>query len=238
MRVRSDRLYSDGTYLKQNPTWHAERGEWKAMQVAIGLSAANVKPQSVCDIGCGTGSALLALSNLVPGIRRAVGFEPSPDAPFVSIEPGVIDLRRQRAELATETFDAAMMLDVFEHVEEHYTFLRSVRRLAPIFAFHIPLDVSVKSVLQSGLISSRWSVGHLHYFTRETALQLLDDTGYDVVHWHYTASSWQGPGRKPNSPINLVRRPLFRVAPNAAQRLLGGMSLLVIARTHMDVSDE
>lgn len=32
----------------------------------------------------------------------------------------------------------------------------------------------------------RRSVGHIHYFTKETALALLEDTGYRVIDHGYT----------------------------------------------------
>ena len=37
------------------------------------------------------------------------------------------------------------------------------------------------------LIRDRQRFGHIHYFTKETALQLLIDLGYNIIDWFYTA---------------------------------------------------
>lgn len=68
-------------------------------------------------------------------------------------------------------FDVVMAIDVFEHVEDFFGFLRSLREKGTYKIFHIPLDLSVQWVLRSSpLIKQRLSVGHIHHFTKETAL--------------------------------------------------------------------
>jgi hypothetical protein len=74
-------------------------------------------------------------------------------------------------------FDIVMAIDVFEHVEDYFGFLRKLRGKAEYKIFHIPLELSVQSVLRSSIIiEGRKSVGHIHYFTKETALETLKDT--------------------------------------------------------------
>ena len=48
----------------------------------------------------------------------------------------------------THIFDLLLMLDVFEHVEDYIGLLRAVRSKAKQKLFHIPLDLSVQSVLR------------------------------------------------------------------------------------------
>lgn len=76
----------------------------------------------------------------------------------------------------------------------------------------------------------RW-VGHLHYFTKETALANLNDTGYQVIDYFYTAGSVELPNRGWKS--NLLRRPRkarFRLNSDSAVRILEGHSLLVLVK--------
>jgi NAD dependent epimerase/dehydratase family/Transposase len=54
--------------------------------------------------------------------------------------------------------------------------------------FQIPLDLSMQTVLRATpFIRDRQRFGHIHYFTKETALQLLSDLGYNIIDWFYTA---------------------------------------------------
>lgn len=223
--------YADGRYLAAHPQWHAERSPWKAAHVVRGLSAAEVSPTSICDIGCGTARALAHVVRTMPGIGTAVGFEPSPDAPLHPDAVGVVDRRQIDAVTSTDHFDVALMLDVFEHVPDHLGFLVACRPLADTFVFHIPLEISAFTVLTGKLGNSRASLGHLHTFTRRTALDTLRDCGYTPVHDHFTKAGWDGPGKKPWTLVNVARRATHAVSPALAERLVGGLSLLVVART-------
>ena len=226
-----DDRYSDGRYLAAHPGWHAERSPWKAQHVVRGLRAAAIAPSSVCDIGCGTGLALAEVRRLLPEVTRAVGFEPSPDAP---LHPGAGDaIERVQADAmsAVEHFDVALMLDVFEHVPDYLGFLRGCHHLADHFVFHIPLEINAFTVLTGKLGGSRAGLGHLHVFTRRTALDVLRDCGYEPIPTLFTKSGWDGPGKRPWSPVAVMRRCVHAVSPRLAERLTGGLSLLVVART-------
>jgi len=223
--------YADGDYLSKHPGWHEERSAWKAGHVIRGLLSAEIRPRTICDIGCGTGAALAAVAGAMDDVERAVGFEPSPDAPFNPDAQRHVELRREDATMSGEHFDVSLMLDVFEHVEDYFSFLRNCRPLADVHVFHVPLDANAATVVRNGFMKARNSVGHLHYFSRLTALATLRDTGYEPIHWHFTKSSWEGPDRKPWSPASLCRRILFRISPECTHRLLGGVALLVVARS-------
>ena len=43
-------MYTDGTYLKNNPNWQLEESNWKTKQVINVLKKYNLKPSSVCDV--------------------------------------------------------------------------------------------------------------------------------------------------------------------------------------------
>lgn len=98
--------------------------------------------------------------------------------------------------------------------------------------FHIPLYLSVQAVLRSTpLIIERKSVGHIHYFTKDIALQLLEEVRYKLVDWFYTPGGFELPGKSVKSYIaKLPRKLFFRIHKDLAVPIMGGCSLMVLAR--------
>lgn len=76
----------------------------------------------------------------------------------------------------------------------------------------------------------RESVGHLHYFFKDSVLATLKDCGYVVLDYKYTASRLELPNQAFSSQLmRLPRRLLYSVNPDFAVRMLGGYSLMVLA---------
>ena len=133
---------------------------------------------------------------------------------------------------ADHFYDLLLVIDVIEHVEDYFGFLRVVRGKAEHKLFHIPLDICVQRVLLCApILRRRRELGHIHYFTKETALATLHDTGYEIVDYFYTGGSLE----RPTSSIlySLGKWPL-RLASilnkDLAVRILGGHSLMVLAK--------
>lgn len=84
-------------------------------------------------------------------------------------------------------FDLILVLDVIQHVENYFSFLRQLKAKSHHKIFHIPLDLSVQTLLRkNALLKRREMHAHLHYFTKETVLETLKDTGYEVLDYFYT----------------------------------------------------
>ena len=133
---------------------------------------------------------------------------------------------------AGQSNDLVLLIDVFEHVDDYMGFLKRLSGLGKAFVFHIPLDLNAQGLMRGSMLKSRANVGHLHYFSKDTALATLEDTGYQVKAWRFTGSS-QHAGRS-TRPLrtriaNLPRRLLFPIAPETTALLMGGYSLLVLA---------
>lgn len=75
-----DARYLDGTYESENPDWHEEDAAWKARMAESVLLKNGISPESICDIGCGTGGVLRAISEDLGPFGRAVGFDVSTHA--------------------------------------------------------------------------------------------------------------------------------------------------------------
>ena len=100
---------------------------------------------------------------------------------------------------------------VEEYVEDYYSFLRALRPRSRYAIFHLPLELSVQTILRSdGLLATQVAYGHLHYFTAEVALQALRNAGYTVRDQFYTARALEIPTRQLRRRlVNLPRRVLF-----------------------------
>src|ERR1700722_20240722 len=151
-------MYNDGSYSSSNPDWHETDAPWKARQVLSLLRDQDVRPQSVVDIGCGTGGVLDAIAGSMPG-TRIVGYDPSSEAIGMVRRSARVELRLGTPKDVHEHYDLLLSLDVFEHVEDYIGFLRSLRPIADWFMFHIPLDVSAQSVTRERpLLTARSTV--------------------------------------------------------------------------------
>ena len=225
-------IYKDGTYLVNNKTWHVEDSSWKAEQIKTIFSRNNIQPSSVCEVGCGAGEILIQLSGTMPN-TCFVGYELSPQAFDLckARESGKVTYRLKDILEEDVFFDCLLCIDVFEHVEDYIGFVKSLKPKSTQKVFHIPLDVSVLSVLRGSMMSERARIGHLHYFTLETALATLRDSGYEIVDYFYTRSFDELPSNSIKAKIaRLPRKILFALSPNMMVRLFGGCSLLVLAK--------
>ncbi|MHC4984865.1 MAG: class I SAM-dependent methyltransferase [Planctomycetota bacterium] len=233
--MSSRQIYEDGSYLRNNPTWHAEDAGWKAGQVLKLLQRNKLRPRTVCEIGCGSGEILVQLADHMDRDVQFVGYEVSPQAFELcrAREGDRLSFHNADAfEDQSDPYDVTMAIDVIEHVEDVFGFLRKMRSHGRDKVFHIPLDVCVQTVLRpSAFAISRKKSGHIHTFLKETALGILAETGYEVVDWFYTRGSIELPGV--GLKARLLRGPralLFALHQDFAVRMLGGFSLMVLAR--------
>lgn len=227
-------IYRDGSYLKNNPSWHIEESPFKVRQVRRMMRQQNLAPKTVCDVGCGAGLVLVELQAHLPPDCVCWGYDVSPDALAMSAARANENLHFRMRDIRKDEcdtyFDLLLMLDVFEHVEDYMGFVRSVRSKAKQKLFHIPLDLSVQALLRkNGLLLRRDHHAHLHYFTRETALRTLTDVGYTIIDYFYTPRCIELGDLFIQKMARIPRQLSFALAPDLTVRVLGGYSLMVLA---------
>lgn len=226
-------IYKDGTYAGLNPSCGEENCPWKAGQVLRMIRKNGLTPETVCEIGSGSGGILEWLYGQMDSSITFTGIEPMPEA-YARSTPKArdrISFRNTTAETVTEQSDLVLLLDVFEHIEDYLGFLRSIRRLGRHFIFHIPLDMTAQMVLRDEpIMRVRRDVGHLHYFSKNTALATLRDAGYEVVDWFYSDVGGSAYRNWRTKLLRLPRKLLMAISPDFAVRLLGGNPITVYAR--------
>ncbi|HEX8045625.1 class I SAM-dependent methyltransferase [Rhizobium sp.] len=226
-------IYVSDQYAELNPTWHEEDSPWKARQIEEIIRKNGLRFDSLCEVGCGTGEILLNLSRSFPRVQFA-GYEISPHAYQRAKTKEKSNVSFHLANVVEDKdshYDVVVIADVIEHVENYISFIKDLRPCGRYKIFHIPLDLSVQSVLRAWPITKlRANVGHLHYFFKDTAIATLKDCGYSVIDYKYTASRLELPNQAFSSALmRLPRKLLFSINPDLAVRLLGGYSLLVLA---------
>ena len=236
--MKIEKIYLDGSYLKNNRNWDREDAAWKANIVSRLLRVHSLAVGSICEVGCGAGDVLRHLRKRFPSAKLS-GFDISPQL----LEFWEEDKKAENAdnairfelgdfhEINNKKYDVLLMLDVFEHVRDPFTFLESTRRHSKYFVFHIPLDLSAFSVSRGGPLLNAWKqVGHLNYYTKDLALETLEYCGYRIVDWKYTGASLSAPNRSFKTRVaSIPRRILYSISKDAGVRILGGETLLVLA---------
>lgn len=225
-------IYRDATYLEANPDWHEGDAGWKAARVAEILRRNGVDPATIADVGCGTGGVLRALAADGVGTSWA-GWDISPQAHQIAMAnaPDGVVFHLGDISESDRMFDLVMALDVFEHVDDYLGFLRALAGRSRHTVFHIPLDMTALSVLRgTPLLRNRERIGHIHYFSKDTALATLADTGFRVVDTMYTGVGIESDDLSTKRKLlRLPRQLLYRVDQDLAARVLGGWSLMVLA---------
>ncbi len=222
-------IYTDGTYASKNPKFGDDSAGWKAGNARAAISKWGIPHRSVVEVGCGGGAILRDIARSLD-VRRAVGYEPMPEAYAVAKGRETENLKfvNQTVGRGTEgDFDLALCFDVFEHVEDCFSLIRNVASLSDRILFHIPLDLSVQMVARmSPLMRVRDGVGHIHYFSKDTALATLRHCELQVSGWFYTFGGDGSYGGRLYRMLKMPRKLAFAINQDLAVRWLGGWSLM------------
>ena len=236
MYQSGDQLYSGGAYLEKNPGWHQEDSKWKADLLFDFIKKFNIPAGRVTEVGCGAGEILVQLAKYLGPASVLKGYDISPQAIQIAAKKETEQLRffaGDYTKMYHDKSDLILVIDVIEHVDDIYTFLRALRPAGHNFIFHIPLDLSCRTILKPHvMLQQRTSVGHIHYFTEETALWLLKDTGYSTEHFIYTKPEIDLV--KPRSLKQWIKKTLRRFSyvlnKKLSVKLWGGYSLLIYCK--------
>ena len=232
--MKLEELYTSGEYLEKNPTWHVEESPWKAQQIIRMVKQGDITPQTICEVGCGAGEVLKQLQQKMDPTCSYWGYEISPQAFELCKTRANEKLHFKLADIRQEEdafFDLMLIMDVIEHLEDYFSFLRDIKSKSRYKIIHLPLDLSVQSLLRpNGLLDVRRAYGHIHYFTKNIALEMFKDVGYEVLDYFYAPRSIGLANSLAKKLLIPPRVLFFSMHKDLAVRILGGYSLLVLAR--------
>jgi SAM-dependent methyltransferase len=236
MKQSSNDMYVSGEYFKNNPDWDVADAVWKVDVIVGLLQRNNVKPKQVIEVGCGAGENLVELLKRDSNIEKLTGYDISPQAIELAAKRSSVQINFYNEDItAKENQHTGLMLviDVVEHVDDYYGFLRKLKTKSDWFVFHIPLDLSGRTVMKPHvMLQQRQSVGHIHYYTKEMVEWALKDTGYEIKDWVYTkpvvdiqpADSFKRFVKK------ILRNISFAINKDWSAKKWGGYSMMVLAK--------
>ncbi|MEM9773223.1 MAG: class I SAM-dependent methyltransferase [Chloroflexota bacterium] len=233
--MADESIYVSGAYIDSNPNYHVEDSSWKASKILDILKKNKLDNQmgSICEIGCGVGEILVQLQKGLSSSISIEGYEISPQAYQLSLSRQNENLKFYCEDLLLldNHYDLMLCIDVIEHVDDYLDFVRKLRDKAKYTLFHIPLDLSVQTVLRSTPIQYvREKVGHIHYFTKDIAIAALLDSGYEIVDYQYTAGQLEISKSSLSKWLFWPRKLITSINEDFGVRLLGGYSLLILTK--------
>lgn len=179
-------VYINGEYLKNNPEWHLDTAPWKAQAILQMTERNKLTPKSVCDIGCGVGEILRILQQHLANDCHFYGYEISPQAIELAKARENEHLQFFLADFKQEKnayYDLILLIDVLQHLEDSYEYLRSIKPRSEYKIIQVPLNISAISALQNTVIGDN---GHINFYTKDIILRILQDCGYQVIDHFYT----------------------------------------------------
>ena len=235
--ISESNIYTNGEYLENNPTWNEEDSPWKAAIIISMFKRNKITIHDLVEVGCGAGGILASLAEKNTSIKTLKGYDISPQA--ISLAEKRKSERVQFylgdfiSDVQTTKVDVILVIDVLEHVSDYYGFLHNLKDKARYYVFHIPLDLSCRSILKPHvMLQQRETVGHLHYFSEEMVWWFLRDSGFTVVDWEYTKPITDI--RKSGSFKQYFKKKLrnisYKINKKKSVKLWGDYSLMILAK--------
>lgn len=190
------------------PAGPTERPAWQLLDEGVHLQTLNPNyapsglleliekaPRRVLDLGCFCGGSGRYLKRKFPGCE-VIGIEMLPEAAKLAAEVynhvhvGTLEqLDFAKAGILPQSFDAIIAADVLEHLFHPWQALQRLRPLlAPGGSLYVSLPNARNLKLLSELGRGRFDyagsgildVTHVRFFTRKTAVEMLEQTGFAV----------------------------------------------------------
>ena len=238
--ISESNIYTSGEYFENNPTWDIEDSPWKADIINSIIKRNRITINDLVEVGCGAGGILASLAEKNTNIRTLKGYDISPQAISLAEKRKSERVRFYLGDFINgdqrANVDVILVIDVLEHVSDYYGFLQKLKDKARYFVFHIPLDLSCRTILKPHvLLQQRESVGHLHYFSEEMVWWFLKDSCFTVVDWEYTKPITDI--RKSRSFKQYIKKKLrnfsYGISKKTSVKLWGGYSLMILAQQEL-----
>lgn len=245
----SESYYISGSY------WQQRGGSESSYKVGLLLTAAEKAGLSFqedfrgIEFGCGTGGFLIPLEQSLGKSLKSFqlsGYDIAPNGIAKAKEQmGKAPIDRLHFEVGSVAdintkVDYIFLMDVLEHVENPYQFLRELRGKAKYIFLHLPLENSLAHTLLGKRRQSYQNFRHLHFFSWDSAQIMLKECRYKVIAYQFTGGcrvSLNIPGTLSTKAMRYLRFMAYHVLPNLTVAMAGGSVMVVIKAEEDCLSD-
>ncbi|MFC1667404.1 class I SAM-dependent methyltransferase [Candidatus Omnitrophota bacterium] len=241
-------LYTSGEYLKENPSWHLEDSPWKARKIIKvipkDIFSKSNSTMKIVDVGCGPGEIL----KLVCKYFRDNGFSAAADG--YDISPAIIEAARKNFSEASfychefdkekykaprQNIDIALLIDIFEHIENPEHLLRDISEVSTYAICHIPLEDNLEVKIRGLKKRFKKSLGHINYYNKKNAVELIEKNGFSIENMIFTCLDYDSDYIIKSLARRLIAQPLrkifFKNFPGFTASVLGNCSIMFFLRS-------
>ena len=223
--------YYNEDYIKYNLTWHSEDSYFKFIQIKKLINKNNLKFKTFCEVGCGAGKILYYLSKRYKN-KNFFGYEISKKA-FDMCKKNGNKVKYYNSNLKkNKKYNVILCADVIEHVENPFKFLNEIKKSSNFQILHVPLDLSVNSLIRKSVIlKARKNVGHLHFYNKEIILYDLKKLNFEIIDYFYTFNNnIYTKGSIGQKILATIRKFVYFINKDLAVNYLGGFSLMILTK--------
>jgi len=189
----------------------------------------------IVDIGCGAGFVLSNLREYLPIDCNMLGLDISQDAIAMAKRYKVkgLDFRVGDHTNIPKDCDLLLVVDVIEHLKPSDQFIKQIKAQSRTIIFHIPLERNIYSMVRFGnLRVNKENFGHLQFFSKNSAINALQIAGLQIIDQFYTPWILElGVAQREKKKLAFaIIKCLYRINLSLAVNVLGGSSLLVVAK--------
>jgi SAM-dependent methyltransferase len=233
-----DPYYTSGEYYQYGSGSNDAAFKVKYLETMLARNDENraLKIRHVADVGCGTGATTVLIRKMLMNQGYDAEIEGYDIHPYVNELPSQDKVTFHQKDFNTQLdkiFDLVVLFDVVEHIPDPIGWLHLVAQHTRLIALHIPLDNSILLGIRNLWQGNLKHPGHLIVLDIPAALNLLSFTGLKTLD--YTCSpGFRAPSAQTTKMSKLMfplRTILWSVSPFILQSTLGGVSLMVLAKT-------
>jgi len=230
----ADRLldfYSSGSFYDNNTT-NSFASKWKALLVTDILETIPQQLKIIADVGSGDCMVARHIANVKSNLLIDCYDVTPPEHRFnIDETPQLKFYPLSALESSDKQYDLIMALDVIEHVACPRTFLSSLAMRTRRVLLHVPLDLSVVSMLRPAILREQLeSAGHVTFYNVETLRIFFHSMGMYPTVFKLTDAYRQFPQNPTLAQklVRLMRTVLACQSRTFSANLLGGQTALVL----------
>lgn len=183
-----DRLYHRGLELEAE--WLDRSARQKAQAIETLLDRTGVRPDSIAELGCGTGAVIRELHRRNVARRYVAMDYSAPALDHLREKDSGIEVRQcdiMQIEPAREQFDVVVLSHVLEHLEDPLALLKKIRQVLNfrLLIAEVPLEALPLCRLKLHILGrERDNTGHVQFYTPQTFERLIESSGLQIIERH------------------------------------------------------